>query len=214
MKLGKYIAGALSGLTFGLLFAPKKGGDLRKEMKKKGAKSGHDALSVLIDAFKEAGTEALDEAKQLSEVQSLESAIGNSKEKMKEYFSQIEKTGYDIAARAKEKLDELHDVAEDASVNFKKTAVKKAKVVKKAVARSKKAVKATKMKVGDLMNKAEKKIKKAKPVAKKAVKKTAPKKVVKSVAKKPAKKPISKSSIKKVAQKTVKGSIKKAARKK
>ena len=207
MKLGKYIAGALSGLTFGLLFAPKKGEDLRREMKKKGAKSGHDALSVLVDAFKNAGAEALDEAKQLSDVQSLESAIGNSKEKMKEYFAQIEKTGYDIAARAKEKLDELHDAAEDASVSFKKTAVKKAKVVKKAVARSKKAVKATKVKVGDLMNKAEQKMgmKKAKPVAKKEAKK---------VVKKPVKRTTSKPSIKKVVNKTVKGSIKKTSKKK
>lgn len=208
MKLGKYIAGALSGLTFGLLFAPKKGQDLRKEMKNKASKSKHDALSVLIDAFKEAGTEALDEAKHLSELESIESAIGNSKQKMKEYFAQIEKTGYDIAARAKDKLDELHHIAADASVNFKKTAVKNARVVKKAVNRSKKVVKTTKMKVGDLMNKVEKKvgIKKTKPVTKGVVEKKVDKKLTKKATSKP--------SIKKVVNKTAKGSIKKAGKKK
>lgn len=148
MKLGKYIAGALSGLTFGLLFAPKKGKDLREEIKKKGDKSKHDGLSVLIEAFKEAGVEALDEAKKAADNQTLETAIGNSKEKMKEYFAQIEKTGYDIASRAKEKLEELHDMASDTTDNLKKTARKKAARAKKAVvSRVKKVTKEAKKQV-------------------------------------------------------------------
>ncbi len=167
MRIGKYIVGALSGLTFGLLFAPKKGEELRDEIKKKGGKSKQEALSVLIEAFKEAGVEALDEAKKTSEGQSLQAAIGNSKEKMHEYFSQIEKTGQDIAARAKQKLDELHGMAEGGSANFKKTALKKAQRVKKTVVtRSKRAVSQIKKKVEGVIDS--------------ATKKSAPKKTVKT----------------------------------
>ena len=185
MRLGKYIAGAISGLTFGLLFAPKKGEDLRDEIMKKGKKSKQEGFSVLVEAFKEAGIEALDEARKVSENDTVEAAIGHSKEKMKEYFSQIEKTGYDIAARAKEKMEELQDAAMDTSDYFKKSAVKKAKAVQKSVvAKSKKTVAKVKGKMGDMMH--------SKSVAKKAMPKKTKKpmvtKTIKTTVKKISKK--------------------------
>ena len=61
MKLGRYIVGLISGLTFGMLFAPKKGKELRKELSKLKSKKDdpcgacHDGITVLGKAFKDAG---------------------------------------------------------------------------------------------------------------------------------------------------------------
>lgn len=134
MKLGRYVIGLLSGLTFGMLFAPKKGAKLREElMRKRGESGGHDALMVLFNAFKDAGTDAVSEMKKLSENEQLRSALNMSKEKMHEYLSGLEESGYDIAARAQEKIEEFSDMAVTAGAKFKKRAVKKQGSIKKAV---------------------------------------------------------------------------------
>lgn len=133
MKLGRYIVGLLSGLTFGMLFAPKKGKKLREELFKKGSESGHEALIVLFNAFKDAGADAVGEMKKLSESEQLQSALSMSKEKMREYLSDLEESGYDVAARAQEKVEEFSDMAVAAGTKFKKRAVKKKKAIKRAV---------------------------------------------------------------------------------
>lgn len=127
MKLGRYIVGLISGLTFGMLFAPKKGKKLREEIFKKGGESGQEALLTLYKAFKDAGVDAVGEMKKLSESEQLQSALSMSKEKMRDYLSEIEEGGYDIAARAQEKVEEFSDMAVAAGTKFKKRAVKKAK---------------------------------------------------------------------------------------
>lgn len=189
MKLGKYLAGAISGLTFGLLFAPKKGEDLRADIKKGGKKSKQEALSVLVQAFKEAGIEALDEAKKIPENETVEAAIGHSKDKMREYFAQIQETGYDIAERAKEKLEEMQAATMEAAEDLKDKAVKKAKGVQKsAMNQSKKKANQLKKKLEDILypsttTKVKKAIKKPVKKATRAVKKTV-KQIKKKVAKK------------------------------
>ncbi|MBU0728072.1 YtxH domain-containing protein, partial [Patescibacteria group bacterium] len=67
MKIGRYIIGLVSGLTFGMLFAPKKGKALRDSIIKKSSESGTEGLKELGNAFLEAGGEAWDEIKNLSE---------------------------------------------------------------------------------------------------------------------------------------------------
>lgn len=167
MKLGRYIIGLLSGLTFGMLFAPKKGNKLRSDLMRKGSTGGHEALGVLVDAFRDAGAEAVTEMKKLSENEQISAALSMSKDKMKEYLAQLEDTGYDIAAQAQGKMAELKEMAEDTGSTFKKRAVaKQVKVVRKAkqtVGRAKKAVSMVKRKV-------------AKPAKTTAVSKTAKKK--------------------------------------
>ena len=186
MRLGKLLVGLASGAAFGMLFAPKKGKKLREEIVNKSKKGGaQDSAQVLLEAFKEAGAEALEESKRLAQSESVQSAVKDSHEKMKAYFSQIEQTGYDIAARAKEKLEELQDEAGDLSADFKKRAVKATKAAKKKVKKKAKAVKKTvkkaKKEVKKTTKKATKTVKKTVKAAKKQVKKTvkaAKKKVV------------------------------------
>jgi len=55
MRLKRFMFGVLSGLTFGLLFAPREGKKLRKELSKKSRISGQEGLKVLGEAFKAAG---------------------------------------------------------------------------------------------------------------------------------------------------------------
>jgi gas vesicle protein len=135
MKLGRYIIGLLSGLTFGMLFAPKKGKDLRKDIVKKGAASSSEGLKVLGGAFMDAGEEAWEEIKNLSENEQIEAMLEMSKEKLREYLSFIEDKGYDTAAIAQEKLEEIAKLATSKAEQFRKKAVKKTTAVKKTASK-------------------------------------------------------------------------------
>jgi len=119
MKIGRYIVGLLSGLTFGMLFAPKKGEQLRKDICKKSSQSGTEGLKVLGEAFMQAGGEAWDEIKNLSEHEQVAAVMDASKAKLKEYLSMLEDKGYDSAATAQQKLEELADFAMSKANQFK-----------------------------------------------------------------------------------------------
>ena len=168
MKIGRYIVGLLSGLTFGMLFAPKKGKKLRTELFQKGSKSGQDALGVLANAFKDAGMDAVEEMKKITDNEQLAAALSMSKEKMREYLSQLEETGYDVAERAQEKMEEFTEMAGKTASAFKKRAVTKKKAAVRTV---KKAGKTAKKEV----KKAVKKVATKKTPARKTAAKTTPK---------------------------------------
>ncbi len=119
MKIGRYIFGLLSGLTFGMLFAPKKGEELRKDICKKSSQSGTEGLKVLGEAFIEAGGDAWTEIKNLSEHEQVAAVLDASKSKLKEYLSVIEDKGYDSAEMAQQKLEELADFAKSKAKQFR-----------------------------------------------------------------------------------------------
>lgn len=143
MKIGRYLVGLVSGLTFGMLFAPKKGSQLRAELMKKGGESGQDAVLALFNAFRDAGADAVGEMKKLTENEQLRSALNMSKEKMHEYLSQIEDSGYDVAAQAQEKVEQLTEMAAAFGTKFKNRALRKegavARNIKRRVGQVKKA---------------------------------------------------------------------------
>lgn len=89
MKIGKYIVGLLSGLTFGLLFAPKKGEQLRKEIMKKGKQDPVEGLKVVGGALKSAWGEAKQEAVNIKDSEEMEAFLAAAQDKvgqMKEYL--------------------------------------------------------------------------------------------------------------------------------
>jgi len=131
MKLGRYIVGLISGLTFGMLFAPKKGKMLRDDILKRSEESGADALAVLGRAMKEAGEEAWQEVKGLSEHEQVEAVLAMSKEKIQEFLASIEDSGYETAGKAQEKLEELAMMATKEAKRFKAKSEKKVKQVEK-----------------------------------------------------------------------------------
>jgi gas vesicle protein len=120
MKIGKYIIGLISGLTFGMLFAPKKGTDLRKELFDKNS-SGTEGLKVLGGAFKDAGQDAFKELKNLSENEQIAAFLDMSHEKMKDFLEAAEEKGYDVASVVQEKLEAFTEMAKGKFGNIQKT---------------------------------------------------------------------------------------------
>ncbi len=106
MKLGRVFLGLVSGLTFGMLFAPKKGKDLRKELCKKSEQSPFDALKVLGEGLMDAGSEAYAEFTKLSEHEQVKALKTLSEEKLGEFMEKAKERGFEIADKIQEKLDE------------------------------------------------------------------------------------------------------------
>ncbi len=123
MKLGLYLVGLMSGLAFGMLFAPKKGKELRKQMAgavKKGEGDNMEAFGVLAGAVKEAGVEAWGEMKSLE----------LSPEKIQRFMSNAEETGYDMAAKLESRVDKATEVAKR-KITPLRSALKKARTTLK-----------------------------------------------------------------------------------
>jgi len=135
MKIWKYVVGLVSGLTFGMLFAPKKGSQLREEIMKKVNKGDHsEGLKVLGDAFMDAGGDAWTEMKKLSEHEQVEAFLELSKEKLHEYLAAVEERGYDVAGVAQKKLQEIAELATRKANEYKVKLEKKMEPSKKPAA--------------------------------------------------------------------------------
>ena len=132
MKIGKYIVGLISGLTFGMLFAPKTGKDLRDELVKKTSESGTEGLKVLGNAFRDAGEDVMKELKGLSEHEQVSAFLELSHDKMKKFLEAAQEKGYDVAAAVQEKLEDLAGMAKKKAEEIKDSAVKTAKKPVKA----------------------------------------------------------------------------------
>lgn len=63
MKLGKFIAGLGIGAVVGMLFAPKKGSELREELKEKGTKAYDSAKNMTKEDVQDIINTAIDEVK-------------------------------------------------------------------------------------------------------------------------------------------------------
>lgn len=100
MKLGRLIAGLVGGATFGVLFAPKKGSQLRKELKKTKGKA-------LGKAFKNAGVDALEEMKKLSEHEQVAAFLQMSEDRIKEIATNLESGDSELVEQAKEKFEAI-----------------------------------------------------------------------------------------------------------
>jgi len=144
MKIGRYIIGLVSGLTFGMLFAPKQGKKLRDDIMKKSSESGAEGLKELGSAFLDAGEEAWSEIKNLSEHEQVEAFLDMSKEKLQQYLSTIEGKGYDVAVIAQNKLEEIAELAASKAKKFKSKVQKKASPIGFKKRRVKKAAKSKK----------------------------------------------------------------------
>jgi gas vesicle protein len=191
MKIGRYLIGLISGLTFGMLFAPKQGKKLRKELSESGSIANGEALKILANSFHDAGKDVAGELKKIKESEQVNAALNISKERMQEYLKNIEDTGYEVAAAAQEKLEQISEMASDKFMDFKESVgdvKKKAKSkAKKGVSRAaSKAKSKTKKAADETKKKADKTIDQAAKAAKKAV--SSPKKFAKKAIKATSKK--------------------------
>lgn len=159
MKIGRYIIGLISGLTFGMLFAPKKGKSLREQLIKDGGESGQRALMTLFDAFKDAGLDAFGEMKKLSESKEIQSALNMSKDRMHNFLDDIEDVGYDFRSLAQDKIDEFSDIAVSVGSKIRKGVLKKGKKIENTVNKVDKKVRKARKTVKTRANKTKKKAK-------------------------------------------------------
>jgi len=142
MKIGRYLVGLVSGLTFGMLFATKKGKDLRKEIFEKGSDSHVEGLRALGNAFKSAGAEAIAELKKVSEHEDIAALLEVSQDKMRNFLDSAQEHGYDVAGYVQEKLESLASMAKEkvgdakaGAEQFQRRAVRKAEEMKDEVAK-------------------------------------------------------------------------------
>lgn len=108
--LGKFALGAGLGAAIALLFAPKKGSDLRKDIKKKFDTFMKDVEDLSIEEIKEEFTKKVDEIKKGIEELDKETVMKAAKKKGEE----LKKKATELVELAKEKgTPVLEGVAED-----------------------------------------------------------------------------------------------------
>ncbi len=108
--LGKFALGAGLGAAIALLFAPKKGSDLRKDIKKKFDAFMDDVEDLTITDIKEEFTKKVDEIKKGIEELDKETVMKAAKKKGEE----LKKKATELVELAKEKgTPVLEGVAED-----------------------------------------------------------------------------------------------------
>lgn len=143
-KNGKFIIGALLGALFGLAFAPKKGSDLRKELKKEISAGGHGekTLKENAAAISEDITEVAQEVYHDPKVQK-QLAIGKKEASklVKKAQDNLQSSGQEWVQVAREKLEESKDIIQKEAVKafdtLKKTATQSTPVKKNTTTPSK-----------------------------------------------------------------------------
>ena len=151
MKLFRTIAGLVGGATVGLLFAQKKGKDLRKDL----LKDKDKMLEVLGKEFVSVGKEISEEVKKIAETEDAQEMIKAAKTKFKgitelakkeggEFAKEVEKYLAEISKYTKEKADEIDKTIKPkvtkTAKNVKKKKKKKTTAAKKTVAKTKKTI--------------------------------------------------------------------------
>lgn len=131
-KLVKFLAGVAAGISLGVLFAPKKGKDLRKKLSKSNNKLA-DFGQTLLEASKDAS----EEVKRLIETPEVQEMINSGKVKAEEIIDKLKDQSEELSSKAKSELDKLVDNAAKKANATKKQATKK---VKKVATASKKRV--------------------------------------------------------------------------
>ena len=108
--LGKFVLGAGRGAGLALLFAPKKGSDLRRDIKRKFDEFMKDVDKIEIEDIKESFTKKVDEIKKELEDLDKEKVEKIAKKKAKE----LQRKAEDLVDLAKEKgTPVLEGIADD-----------------------------------------------------------------------------------------------------
>lgn len=127
MKKGPlgWLVGIVTGTLVGVLFAPKKGDDLRKNLQKERAKGG-SGVDTLKNAYKGLGKEIAGSAKDAYRSEEVQKAVS----KAKKGLNKVKKDAEDFIH---ESMEQIEGMATDAKKKGEKIVKKKINTAKKAV---------------------------------------------------------------------------------
>lgn len=94
-----------------MLFAPKKGKDLRRELSDSVKESHSEGFRTLAKAFQGAGHEMAKEVKAITNSREMQEFVHYGEERMYDILALARNRGGDFAATAKEKLEQLSEFA-------------------------------------------------------------------------------------------------------
>lgn len=95
-KILNFFATLTAGITLGLLFAPKKGKDLRKKLA--------DSVNDFWDNLVEASEDGSIEVKKFIKEHNLEKIVNSGKEKIEEIIEYLKDSSNDLSEKAKKEL--------------------------------------------------------------------------------------------------------------
>lgn len=90
MKLGRFIAGLGIGAAVGMLFAPKKGSELRDELKEKGSKAYDNAKNMTKEDVQDLLNKSIDEVKRAIDEFDMEEFKETTGQKLAEVKAKLE----------------------------------------------------------------------------------------------------------------------------
>ncbi len=102
----KILLGLVAGISAGLLFAPKSGKILRKELRKSDAKFSAFG-NALVDAAKDVG----DEAKGVINSKDVQDLIASGKKSAEDLMALLETKSEEMSAKARQELDKVLNIA-------------------------------------------------------------------------------------------------------
>jgi gas vesicle protein len=127
--------GVASGLTFGLLFAPKKGKQLRTELFTNNNKDVAEKLKTLGEAYIDAGHDLYNEMVKLSEHEEVAAALSKSQAKIRDFLADADEHADDFEYAISKKIDKTLKTAGKKVSAAKKKVEKKVKEGMKIVKR-------------------------------------------------------------------------------
>ena len=132
MKPFRFLTSILAGISLGMLFAPKKGTDLRKKLAKssdKMADFGEELLSMAEDASTE--------VKKFLRRKEVRQLVDSGKGKLQDLLDMAQEKGAELSSQAKKELQSLtanlEKKAKSAKNNVQKKISKKVKKMKKSL---------------------------------------------------------------------------------
>lgn len=96
MKVGKFIVGLGIGTALGLLFAPKKGSELREELQEKGKKAYDDAKNMTKEDVQEIVSDSIDSVKKTIDEFDLDEFTASTAKKLEEAKDKLEEVAKSI----------------------------------------------------------------------------------------------------------------------
>ncbi|MBI5414737.1 YtxH domain-containing protein [Candidatus Peregrinibacteria bacterium] len=124
----RFLTSVLAGITLGMLFAPKKGSELRRELSRSSDKLGTFGKELLA-----ASKDASDEVQKFFSRKEVRSLIDSGNAELSDFLKIAKKHGSELSERARTELESLVENIEKRSKPLQKAVKKKIESVRKTI---------------------------------------------------------------------------------